>query len=214
MVSSYKEKTDDKENKLNRIIPDERIIRFGERLREAMKGESNNSFAKRCGMSERVIRNYLDGSTYPSIDRLAVLAKASNTSLEWLATGQDISVKNAESVLCAKHDEQLSPSQKQQQAWSEILERMTPEERESVIDRVFRQGISTLLAPPQTSIQQSESQFPWPEELPAKLGVSNHSLAFAQLYESLTDEQRQRFLESISDKECLPANHKMSSKAG
>ncbi|SCZ73707.1 MULTISPECIES: helix-turn-helix domain-containing protein [Photorhabdus] len=214
MVSSYKEKTDDKENKLNRIIPDERIIRFGERLREAMKGESNNSFAKRCGMSERVIRNYLDGSTYPSIDRLAVLAKASNTSLEWLATGQDASVKNAGSVLYAEHDEQLSPSQKQQQAWSEILERMTPEERESVIDRVFRQGISTLLVPPQTSIQQSESQFPWPEELPAKLGVSNHSLVFAQLYESLTDEQRQRFLESISDKECLPANHKMSSKAG
>ncbi|EYU16864.1 helix-turn-helix domain-containing protein [Photorhabdus aegyptia] len=215
MVGSYKEKTDDKENKLNRIIPDERIIRFGERLREAMKGESNNSFAKRCGMSERVIRNYLDGSTYPSIDRLAVLAKASNTSLEWLATGQDNSIKNTDSVLCTKRNEQSSPSPKQQQAWSEILERMTPEERESIIDRVFRQGISTLLVPPQTSTQQQESQFPWPEDLPTKLGVSNHSLAFAQLYASLTDEQRQRFLESINDKEHIPANHnKMSSKAG
>ncbi|ETS31932.1 hypothetical protein BB987_20955 [Photorhabdus temperata] len=213
MVGFYKEETDNKENKLNRIIPDERIIHFGERLREAMKGESINSFAKRCGMSERVIRNYLDGSSYPSIDRLAVLAKASNTSLEWLATGQDVSVKNAESVFSAIHNEQLSPSQKQQQAWSEILERMTPEERESVIDRVFRQGINALLTPPQTDIQQG-SQFPWPEDLHAKLGISNHSLAFAQLYASLTDEQRQRFLESINDKERLPANHKMSSKAG
>ncbi|OCQ50985.1 Bacteriophage CI repressor helix-turn-helix domain protein [Photorhabdus australis subsp. thailandensis] len=214
MVGSYKEKTDDKENKLNRIIPDERIIRFGERLREAMKGESNNSFAKRCGMSERVIRNYLDGSTYPSIDRLAVLAKASNTSLEWLATGQDASTKNANSVLYTKRDEQSSPSPKQQQAWFEILERMTPGERESVIDRVFRHGINALLTPPQSDIQQ-ESQFPWPEDLPAKLGVSNNSLAFAQLYASLTDEQRQRFLESINDKEHIPANHnKMSSKAG
>ncbi|WP_051502599.1 helix-turn-helix domain-containing protein, partial [Xenorhabdus cabanillasii] len=160
MASGYKEKTDDKDNKLDRIIPDERIIRFGERLRKAMKGESNNSFAKRCGMSERVIRNYLDGSTYPSIDRLAVLAKASDTSLEWLVTGQDDSVKNANSGLCANEDKQLPPSPKQQQAWSEILERMTPTEREAVLDKVFRQGINTLL----NTAQENELNSPQSEE--------------------------------------------------
>ncbi|MFD0706776.1 recombinase family protein [Photorhabdus akhurstii] len=165
---------------------------------------------------KRALRQLKKGDTLVvwKLDRLAVLAKASNTSLEWLATGQDVSTKNAGSVLCAKRDEQSSPSPKQQQAWFEILERMTPGERESVIDRVFRHGINALLTPPQSDIQQ-ESQFPWPEDLPAKLGVSNNSLAFAQLYASLTDEQRQRFLESINDKEHIPANHnKMSSKAG
>lgn len=41
-------------------------------------------------MSERVIRDYLAGRTYPSLDRLADIAKASGRSIEWLATGFEI----------------------------------------------------------------------------------------------------------------------------
>lgn len=73
-----------------KIISDGRINRFGERLKIAMNGQKNVAFAKKCNMSERVIRDYLAGRTYPSLDRLADIAKASGRSIEWLATGFEI----------------------------------------------------------------------------------------------------------------------------
>ncbi|WP_051690873.1 helix-turn-helix domain-containing protein [Photorhabdus australis] len=187
------------------------ITRFGERLSTLINGEPYKSFAKKCNMSDKAIRDYVSGKTYPALDKIAHIAKVTGCSFEWLVTGHDIN----EQTITETQEIRTAVTPEQQQSWLSILGRMTPSERESVIDRVFRQGISTLLVPPQTSTQQQESQFPWPEDLPAKLGVSNNSLAFAQLYASLTDEQRQRFLESINDKEHVPANHnKMSSKAG
>ncbi|EYU14430.1 helix-turn-helix domain-containing protein [Photorhabdus aegyptia] len=187
------------------------ITRFGERLSTLINGEPYKSFAKKCNMSDKAIRDYVSGKTYPALDKIAHIAKVTGCSFEWLVTGHDIN----EQTITETQEIRTAVTPEQQQSWLSILGRMTPSERESVIDRVFRQGISTLLVPPQASTQQQESQFPWPEDLPAKLGVSNHSLAFAQLYASLTDEQRQRFLESINDKEHVPANHnKMSSKAG
>jgi phage repressor protein C with HTH and peptisase S24 domain len=75
----------------NRAILDGRITRFGERLRKAIRanGDSNVSFATKCGMSERVIRDYLSGKTYPSLERLGVIAKMSGKPLEWLAIGME-----------------------------------------------------------------------------------------------------------------------------
>ncbi|WP_426577146.1 helix-turn-helix domain-containing protein [Xenorhabdus stockiae] len=73
----------------NQLISEEQINRFGERLKIAMNGMSNNSFAKQCGWSEKVIRNYLNGESYPSLDRLAVIANVSGCSIGWLATGEN-----------------------------------------------------------------------------------------------------------------------------
>ncbi|TDB48409.1 helix-turn-helix domain-containing protein [Photorhabdus luminescens] len=210
---SQKEKHATSDKNMPRVFIRSEITQFKDRLRQAMGSESGNSFAKRCGISEAALRTYLSGKTYPTLDKLVMFAEKCEVSVEWLATGGGESYNNSdEQDTVSKHATEAT--EEQEKAWLAFLHRMTAEEREAVIDRVFRQGINVLLTPFQDSVQQQESQFPWPEELPAKLGVSNHSLAFAQLYESLTDEQRQRFLESISDKECLPANHKMSSKAG
>ncbi|MBS9432716.1 helix-turn-helix domain-containing protein [Photorhabdus hainanensis] len=197
---------------IHRVFIRDEITQFKDRLRQAMGGESGNSFAKRCGISEAALRTYLSGKTYPALDKLAVLAEKCEVSIEWLAIGKNS--KDDDTQDTVYKDTPKHVTEEQEKAWLAFLYRMTAEEREAVIDRVFRQGINVLLTPPQMDIQQ-ESQFPWPEDLPAKLGVSNNSLAFAQLYASLTDEQRQRFLESINDKEHVPANHnKMSSKAG
>ncbi|AXY35187.1 helix-turn-helix domain-containing protein [Yersinia pseudotuberculosis] len=212
MTSSYKEKTDIEANKPEQFIPDPRIIRFGERLRQAMKGESNNSFAKRCGMSERVIRNYLDGSTYPSIDRLAILAKASGVSLEWLVSGQLDSDKNAYSDINAEKEEATPPSEKQLQAWVEILERMKPEERETVIDKVFRQGISVLLAAVQPSTQTAQPKLPLPNDLPERLGISHDAMAMGMLYDSLPNKDRQKILADIAMQQLLASGHEASDK--
>ncbi|OSM04878.1 helix-turn-helix domain-containing protein [Magnetofaba australis] len=63
------------------------LRQFAERLREAIGNESVRGFARECGLSEGVLRNYLRGSTYPTLDRLAAIAAAANVDLSWLATG-------------------------------------------------------------------------------------------------------------------------------
>ncbi|ETS32026.1 helix-turn-helix domain-containing protein [Photorhabdus khanii] len=90
MTNSYEEKTTKKgkkSNKPDRVIIDDRITHFGQRLREAMQDEPTAKFARRCGLSDKAIWSYLDSLTYPSIDKVAVLAHASNTSIEWLILG-------------------------------------------------------------------------------------------------------------------------------
>lgn len=69
-------------------IPDERIGRFGIRLKEAMKGTAARAFARECGLSEGAIRSYLSGETFPTLDRLAQIAAASGVDPLWLGFGE------------------------------------------------------------------------------------------------------------------------------
>lgn len=55
-----------------------------------MKNDSVSIFAKKCNMSETVIRDYLSGKTYPSLNRLASIAEKCNVSYCWLATGHKL----------------------------------------------------------------------------------------------------------------------------
>ena len=49
------------------------VQNFKQRLAEVMQDNSIASFAKKCDMSETVIRDYLSGKTYPSLNRLALI---------------------------------------------------------------------------------------------------------------------------------------------
>lgn len=71
-----------------RLLEDTGVIEFKNRLSLAQEGMSGNAFAKKVGMSEAVIRDYLSGKTYPSLNRLAQIAKSCNVPIEWLATGK------------------------------------------------------------------------------------------------------------------------------
>ncbi|RKS87232.1 phage repressor protein C with HTH and peptisase S24 domain [Orbus hercynius] len=71
-----------------KLLADTGILEFKNRLSLAQEGMSGNAFAKKVGMSEAVIRDYLSGKTYPSLNRLAMIAKKCNVPIEWLATGQ------------------------------------------------------------------------------------------------------------------------------
>ncbi|ECR5270333.1 helix-turn-helix domain-containing protein [Serratia marcescens] len=73
----------------DRTISRSEIVRFGERLREAMKGMSNVELAKRSGLSEGSIRKYIKGESYPSIDNAALVADACGVSLIWLLCGSN-----------------------------------------------------------------------------------------------------------------------------
>jgi Predicted transcriptional regulator len=69
------------------------VQNFKQRLAEVMQDNSIASFAKKCDMSETVIRDYLSGKTYPSLNRLALIAEKCGVTYTWLASGyhpQDI----------------------------------------------------------------------------------------------------------------------------
>nr|ELR5228531.1 helix-turn-helix transcriptional regulator [Providencia rettgeri] len=198
---SYKKNDIEPENKPSRIISQEQINRFGERLREAMNGMSNNAFAKQCGWSEKVIRNYLNGESYPSLDRLAVIANVSGRSVGWLVTGE---IDEASDILTNDMGELSSSSAtpEQQRVWKEILDRMTPIEREAVLDSVFRQGINALLRNAQAVASHHETVD----------DLSADDMLIARMYASLAPEDKKSFLESFFEDERSKANRDMSDK--
>ncbi|MFV8801447.1 helix-turn-helix domain-containing protein [Yersinia sp. LJYL362] len=213
MTGEEKEKHDVSEKNTSRVFIRNGIARFKDRLREAMGKESGNSLAKRCGMSEAVIRAYLSGKTYPSLDRLAILAEKCEVSIEWLANGGDTASNGISSQLneCPQ-DESQSVTETQQQAWLEFLSRMTPNEREAIIDKVYRQGIGVLLTSIQSASKPTPSQFPWPDDLPERLGISHHAIAMGMLYDSLPAQDRQKILVDIEKQQLLASGHKPSDK--
>lgn len=198
---SYSKNTNATPNKPIRIISQEQINRFGERLKEAMNGMSNNAFAKQCGWSEKVIRNYLNGESYPSLDRLAVIANVSGRSIGWLASGE---IDESSDNVTNKETQSSQATPEQHQVWREILERMTPEEREHILDNVFRQGIGVLLNKGNHSssfiIRESSDD------------LSADDLLVARMYSTLTPEQRKSFLESFITDERNQANRDISDK--
>lgn len=213
MTREDKEKYDIPDKNTPRVFIRNGIARFKDRLREAMGKESGNSLAKRCGMSEAVIRAYLSGKTYPSLDRLAILAEKCEVSIEWLANGGDTTSNDMPAQLneCPQSESQLV-TEAQQQAWLEFLSRMTPSEREAIIDKVYRQGISVLLAAVQPSTQTAQSKLPLPDDLPERLGISHDAMAMGMLYDSLPNKDRQKILADIAMQQLLASGHEAGDK--
>lgn len=61
---------------------------FRQRLLDIIQKErSRSAFAKKCGVSESLLRNYLAGPTLPSIEKAAMIADAAGVSLLWLIEG-------------------------------------------------------------------------------------------------------------------------------
>ncbi|EKF9413633.1 helix-turn-helix transcriptional regulator [Vibrio cholerae] len=87
MSDTYNEKSDESLKNAEDIFLDSPIMRFSDRLKEAMNGSSTRAFAKKCSLSESVVRGYLSGTTFPTLNKLPQLAAAAGCSVEWLAAG-------------------------------------------------------------------------------------------------------------------------------
>ncbi|BAV74151.1 putative c repressor [Pseudomonas chlororaphis subsp. aurantiaca] len=68
---------------------------FKDRLKAAVKGESLRGFSRSCGLSEATLRSYLSGDTYPTLDRLEMIAGAAKVSPMELAFGQALPSQHA-----------------------------------------------------------------------------------------------------------------------
>ena len=65
------------------------ITGFKDRLGIIIKEEkSMNYFAKKCGISESLIRNYMLGKSLPGLDKLVVISNVADVEIKWLATGE------------------------------------------------------------------------------------------------------------------------------
>jgi transcriptional regulator with XRE-family HTH domain len=90
--------------KLNgdRMIDKKQSIKeFSERLKHviAALGTTGREFSTRAGIGYSTVHNYLHGSSSPTLDNLVLLAKAGNVSIEWLASGRQLSIGSADSSI-------------------------------------------------------------------------------------------------------------------
>jgi phage repressor protein C with HTH and peptisase S24 domain len=63
------------------------IDQFPARLKQAVGNNSIRGFARECGFSDTVLRQYLNGQSEPTRPALLAIARTAKVSVEWLATG-------------------------------------------------------------------------------------------------------------------------------
>lgn len=90
-------------------------------------------------MSEKVIRNYVAGKTYPSLDRISVLADTLEVEVEWLAFGEE---KFNEGN---KNTESVNSAGERTRDWLRVFERLSDEDKTKVTDFIAMNGIRCLL---------------------------------------------------------------------
>jgi len=61
---------------------------FPSRLKEALGEKSIRGFARECGFSDTVLRQYLNGQSEPTRPAMLAIARTAGVNLEWLATGK------------------------------------------------------------------------------------------------------------------------------
>jgi Predicted transcriptional regulator len=60
---------------------------FKERLKHLIGENSGLGFAKKCGISESVLRKYLKGDSEPTLSKLIAISRACEVPINWLMTG-------------------------------------------------------------------------------------------------------------------------------
>ncbi len=131
-----------KENATKGIIPKEQIIPFGVRLKSTIGDESVRSFAKRCSISSSTVLSYLNGNSFPTLDRLAIIAEVGNVDMGWLVTGdKEINIENNTKDSDFERPGLMSDEEKQ------LIEIITPNEVPSLVERLRRNGVDSVILP-------------------------------------------------------------------
>lgn len=67
---------------------EEKLKNFSSRLREVIGDDSLRLFEEKSGISNSALSSYLNSKSYPTLDRLFAISKASGRTIEWLASGE------------------------------------------------------------------------------------------------------------------------------
>ncbi|EKT54185.1 helix-turn-helix domain-containing protein [Providencia sneebia] len=202
MSDSYNEKSDDKSKIRDRIISTTSIIRFGERLKQAMNGMTNVELAKRTGMSEATIRKYIAGKIFPTIDSLAIVADACGVSFAWLAFGDthDTNNNSSNNVLKDDFNKELLTA----------FNRLSPAERELIVNYIYREGINNLvrIAANHSPCIDNEAMLPIVDSLPLrpllknaiKIGLTNNGEYDREILRVLEEIESRNSKAELKDK--------------
>lgn len=141
---SYEQKTDSVAKNHERFLLRSGINRFSERLKEAMETAniaSNVQLARQTELSESTIRKYLKGETYPTLDRLALLAEACSCSASWLATGEG-ETRQQENII---PEPLVYKSEVVGAEIDKILSYLSPEQQDKFLKVIYTRGIGAIL---------------------------------------------------------------------
>ena len=72
---------------------------FPTRLKQAIGKKSIRAFARECGLSDTVLRQYLSGQSEPTRPVLLTIARVADVGLEWLVAGKPSPGEVAEGLL-------------------------------------------------------------------------------------------------------------------
>lgn len=142
--ASYEKKTVEAGKNHERIFISSGINRFPERLKGAMEKAgivSNVQLGRQTELSESTIRKYLKGETYPTLDRLAVLADACKCSAAWLATGEGDIQPSDDNIneRFANKDEVVGAELER------ILSYLSAEQKEKFMKVIYTKGTAAIL---------------------------------------------------------------------
>jgi len=65
-----------------------KVNSFSERLKILMENYSFKDFADKTGLKRATLNNYANNLTSPTLEKLAMIADATDTSIEWLVSGE------------------------------------------------------------------------------------------------------------------------------
>lgn len=199
-TEGYMEKTDKTHTDKMRIIENYSIIRFGERLKEAMGDMTYRELGRRSGLSETTIRKYIQGKIYPGIDSAALVAHACNVSMIWLLTGQS---NDADNCLLADATPRNSPTQSTDQL-AIMLQRIGERDKDALVDALCNIGIKGILS----KLQQPDDQRSQPEReytreeqeaMLRALPISERAKNTASLVLALGDDAQKEIFEILED---------------
>ncbi|WP_049849502.1 helix-turn-helix domain-containing protein [Trabulsiella odontotermitis] len=142
--NGYKEKTEGTDKNRDRFFLRYGINRFPERLKQAMENAhlpSNNQLAKKTELSESTIRKYLKGETYPTLDRLALLAEACSCSMSWLATGEG----DGNHAPLEIYENSVNNNESRNSELDVVLSYLSTEQKEKFMRVIYTRGIAAIL---------------------------------------------------------------------
>ncbi|ELL6061418.1 helix-turn-helix transcriptional regulator [Shigella sonnei] len=159
------EKNGKEQTSLERTIEENSIVRFKDRLKEAMGSISNHAFARKCGLSEASIRKYIRGESYPTIDNAAKLAAACDVSLGWLLTGGDEEFSHHNQTERAPEPKTFPPECRVEKyaehqsnaALQAMMQCVSPQDAKSLYQVLCNIGIKGVLQQLQHPSEQPES---------------------------------------------------------
>ncbi|MFZ4221013.1 helix-turn-helix domain-containing protein [Enterobacter ludwigii] len=142
MSDTYEEKTVDSNKNRDRFFIRYGINRFGERLKQAMEEKgitSNVKMGELCSMSDTVIRNYLIGKTYPTLDRLSSIAFALGCSPVWLMSGINEQPREIEDKIDESNKKNTNLS-------GSVLDMLSQEQRDVLTKAILEHGVVGIIA--------------------------------------------------------------------